>query len=207
VTIAHPIRKFLTFKENVAVTSNPQAIPEAQAGSGHNTQAAPVKRPVVLLAAIGVAVLAALVAIVDGVLMLTGGKELALDITAKAIAEVSGQSVDAVKASGDSLLDIGAAEITDSLNSRGGMALAFGALLLVFGLLMFGASMWSRVLVTLFGLLTAAIGLRIVTDDVTSTIDGLGGAALVLALIAVVLTWLPGTGRYNKARKQAQAAL
>jgi len=178
------------------------SIPEAQTGSGHYAQAAPVKRPAVLLAAIGVAVLAALAAIVDGVLMLTGGKELALDITAKAISEVSGQSVDAVKASGDSLLDIGVAEITDSLNSRGGMALAFGALLLVFGLLMFGASVWSRVLVTLFGLLTAAIGLRIVTDDVTSAIDGLGGAAFAFALIAIVLTWLPANSRYKKARKR-----
>ncbi|HKN54111.1 MAG TPA: hypothetical protein VJX66_16535 [Amycolatopsis sp.] len=181
--------------------------PDAVAGYPAAVQnAGPVRRPGTLVAAVVVAVLSALASVVDGVLYLAGGRDLARDLAAKAIASVLGGSADSVKESGNSLLDASVAEVQSTLQARAGVALAFGALLLFIGLAMLGGAVWSRVLGTLAALLNAGIALRIATDveGGTSAICGVAWLAAVTALVVIVLMWLPANNRYAKARKAAR---
>ncbi|RBM10535.1 hypothetical protein DI005_35635 [Prauserella sp. PE36] len=163
-----------------------------------SVQAAPaVSRPGTLLAAIVVAVAGGLATVVNGILMATGGDDLAIDILASAL----GEPAESIRAAG---ADFVVAEVADTLSGRGTMALAFGGGLLVFGLLLARAALWARILVTIFALLTVLIAGRVVTDDGTGTLIALGVAGLLCALVTIVLAWLPANGRYAKALKNAR---
>ncbi|MFE0024641.1 hypothetical protein [Amycolatopsis sp. NPDC059021] len=160
-------------------------------------------RPGVLFAALGVAVLSALAAIVDGVMIMSGGRELAADLAAKVVASVTGESADAVKAGGGMLFDAAVEQAQSSLQVRGVMTIVFGVLLLICAALMQGAAAWARVLVTLTALLNALIALRVATDDEggTGAMQGVAWLAVATAIVAIVLAWLPANHRYAKARK------
>jgi hypothetical protein len=162
-----------------------------------------VSRPGTLFALIGVAVVSALASIVDGVMFLTGGRELALDVAAKAIGSVTGESADVIKADGGVLLGAAVDEVQNTLQTRGAVTIVFGVLLLVTGLLSLGSAVWARVLVTLAALLNAGVALRLATDidGGTAAIRGVSWIAAVAGLAVVVLAWLPANNRYAKARK------
>ena len=165
--------------------------------------AAPVSRPGTLVAAICVAVVSGLAAVVDGVMFLAGGRDLALELAAKAIASVTGSSSDSVKLDGGVLLSASVDQVQRTVQARALVAIVFGVLLLVVGVLMLGGSVWSRLLVTLAALLNAGVAARIATDFAGSTaaIRGVGWLAAVTGLLVVVLAWLPATNRYAEARK------
>lgn len=165
--------------------------------------AAPVSRPGTLLAAVGVAVVSALAAVVEGVLFFAGGRDLATDVAANAIAMITGGTAESVKADGGSLLAASADEVQNTLQARGIVAVVFGVLLLIVALLVLGGSTWSRVLVTIAGLLNAGVALRIATDieGGTGAIRGSAWLAVATGILVVVLAWLPANNRYAKARK------
>jgi hypothetical protein len=148
----------------------------------------------VLTAAIGVIVVTALAAIVNGVMIATGGTELIKDILVDA--GLSDAELEmAAQLGGYSTLD----EFVDTFAMRGYLALGGGVALLVFGLLMRKAATWTRVLVTISAALTIVFSLIIVGDETTPTMAGLAMLAMLGGIVAIVLTWLPANGRYAKA--------
>jgi hypothetical protein len=176
--------------------------PTVPTQSGQSTVSAPSK-PGTLKAAMFVAIAAGLAAIVDGVLILAGGIELAKEVSISALAQESGISIEeATQTAGGAILDVVAKEVQSTLASRAYMALVFGGLLLVFGLLMNKGALWARILVTITGVLTVLFAGRIATDVGTTVMLALGWVAALAALVAIVLAWLPANGRYAKAIKQ-----
>jgi hypothetical protein len=154
-----------------------------------------------LTATISIVVLTALAAIVNGVMIATGGKELL-----KSALENAG-----LGGLTDSDLDL-AAQLAgyDSLDGylstfamRGYLAIAGGAALLLFGLFMSKAATWARVLVTISAALTMIFSFIIVGSDSTTTMAGLGMLAILGAILSIIFTWLPANGRYGKAVRAA----
>ncbi|SDX75196.1 hypothetical protein SAMN05421504_103708 [Amycolatopsis xylanica] len=188
------------------MTSYPDAQPAYGQQAAYGAQpgqapAAPVSRPGTVLAAVIAAIVAGLAAVIDGAIILAGGRDLALDLAAQAVADVTGESADVVKQSAGSLLEIAVEEATKTLQARAIMVIAVGALLLLFGALMRKAALWARILVTLFALVNALVALRVATDVGSGAMIGLAWAAIVVSAVTLVLTWLPANHRYAKAAK------
>jgi hypothetical protein len=179
------------------------AYPPAAPGLPQTAPVAAPSRPGLLLGLVGVAVVSALAAIIDGIMFFAGGRDMALEAAAQTIASITGGSVESVKADGGALLEAAITEVQSTLAARGGVAIFFGAVLLVWGLLALRGAVWIRVLLTLAALTLAGVELRVVTDIEGSTgaIRGVGWVAVVTALVVVVLSWLPAINRYAKARK------
>ncbi|MGW5720544.1 hypothetical protein ACWEVP_30535 [Amycolatopsis sp. NPDC003865] len=177
--------------------------PDAATGLPQPAPVAAPSRPGALLALVGVAVLSALAAIVDGVLYFAGGRDLALDVAAETIASITGASAESVKADGGALLQAALDEVQSTLQVRGAVAIFFGVLLLVWALLALRAAVWVRVLLTLTALANAGLALRLATDveGGTAAIRAVAWLVLATGLVAVVLSWLPAINRYAKARK------
>ncbi|MBP2321059.1 putative membrane protein [Kibdelosporangium banguiense] len=177
--------------------------PTTPAYSGQTAGAAPAK-PATLKAALGVTILAALAAIVNGIMILTGGPELAREIAANAVSILTGESIDTILAEGGSILDVAAEAATSTLQTRAYLLIVPGALVLLFGLLMTKAATWARVMVTIsaaFLLLFAGI-ISLDTVGSTGTMLAIGWVATLGAIASIVLTWLSPNGRYAKALKQ-----
>jgi hypothetical protein len=164
------------------------AVPTAQAATG---------RPRVLVAAIGFAVVTALAAIVNGVLIATGGKELVKDLLVQAgLPEVSDSDLELFSnLAGYTSTD----DFVSTFTTRGYLAAGAGAVLLVLGLLMAKAATATRVLVTVAAALTMVFSLVILADETTTTMAGLALLAILGAVLTIVFTWLPGVRRYAKA--------
>ena len=177
--------------------------PDAATGLPQPAPVAAPSRPGALLALVGVAVLSALAAIVDGVLYFTGGRDMALDVAAETIASITGASADSIKADGGALLQAASDEVLSTLQVRGGLAVFFGVVLLVWALLALRGAVWVRVLLTLVALANAGLALRLATDveGGTAAIRGVAWLVLATGLVAVVLSWLPPINRYAKVRK------
>jgi hypothetical protein len=160
-----------------------------------------VARPATLLVALGAAVVAALAAIVNGAMVVLNSAGVAVT----AIAEETGQTAEQVEAQlgGTEAVKTLIAESSelDPLFTRAYAVLISGVLLLVFGLLMRKAATWTRVMVTIAALATAGFSLLIasIPEDGTNLMVMLGWAGLVVALIAIVATWLPANSRYARA--------
>lgn len=155
-----------------------------------------------LVAAVGVVVVTALSAIVNGILIATGGKELVRDLLIQAGLPESVTEADLdsfAQLAGEGSLD----EIVSTFTTRGYMAGAAGAALLIFGLLMMKAAVWSRVLVTVSAAFTIIFSLVILGDETTTTMAGLAMLAILGSIVSIIFTWLPAIGRYGKAIKAA----
>ena len=159
-----------------------------------------VARPATLLVAIGAAVVAALAAIVNGAMVVFN----AAGVVVTAVAEESGQTAEQVEAQLGGIDTIKAmiAE-TDELGplfTRAYAVLISGVLLLLFGLLMRKAATWTRVMVTISALAAGGFSLLIasIPEDGTNLMVMLGWVGLVVAVVAIVATWLPANGRYAK---------
>jgi hypothetical protein len=151
-----------------------------------------------LVAAVGVVVVTALSAIVNGILIATGGKELVRDLLVQAglPEDVSEADLEAfAQLAGVWSLDV----VVSTFSKRGYLAVGAGAALLVFGLLMLKAATWSRVLVTVSAAFAVVFSLVILGDETTTTMAGLAMLAILGAIVSIVLTWLPPIGRYGKA--------
>lgn len=156
-----------------------------------------------LVAAVGVVVVSALSAILNGALIASGGKELVRDLLIQAGLPESVTEADLdsfAQLAGEGSFD----EIVSTITTRGYLALFAGAALLVFGLLMLkGAATWARVLVTISAAFTMIFSLVILGDETTTTMAGLAMLAILGALVSIILTWLPAVGRYGKALRTA----
>lgn len=163
------------------------------------TAPATTKRPGVLTAAIGLAAIAAIAAVVNGIVIATGGTELIKDLLVEAglPAGMSDAELEmAAQLAGHPTLD----DFVNTFAMRGYLSLGAGVALLLFGLLMHKAARWARVLVTISAAATLVFSLVILGDETTTTMAGLAMAAMVGAVLAIVFTWLPANGRYAKAR-------
>lgn len=164
------------------------ATPTAPAATG---------RPGVLVTAVSIAVVAALAAIVNGVLIATGGKELVKDLLVQAgLPEVSDSDLELFSnLAGYTSTD----DFVSTFTTRGYLVAGAGAALLVFGLLMLKAGTAARILVTVSAAFTMIFSLVVLADETTTTMAGLAMLAILGAVLAIVCTWLPGIGRYAKA--------
>ncbi len=156
-------------------------------------------RPGVLVAAVGVAVVTALAAIVNGVLIATGGKELVKDLLVQAgLPEVSDSDLELFSnLAGYTSTD----DFVSTFTTRGYLAAGAGAVLLVFGLLMLKAGKAARILVTISAAFTMIFSLVILGDETTTAMAGLAMLAILGGILAIVFTWLPAIGRYAKAAR------
>ncbi|CAM3947081.1 hypothetical protein KIPE111705_32950 [Kibdelosporangium persicum] len=181
--------------------------PTTATHGGQAVDAAP-KKPGTLVVAWAIAILTGLAAVACGLVILTGGVDLAKEVAAKALAEETGMTVDQVKAEGgELLLAAGAEEIKDQLAGRAYILMVPGVLALLFALMMGKAATWSRVLVTIFATLTLPGACLIAFRDYEATTLMLATAwiAVLAALITIVLTWLGPNNRYARAVKQQRA--
>jgi hypothetical protein len=163
---------------------------------------APAKKPGTLTAAIVLAVVSGIAAIANGAMMLAGGAQLAKDLVVKGVADLAGVSVDEAKALGGSFLDSQLKEIENTIHTRAYLLIVAGVVLALFGLLMYKAATWARVLVTIGAVLTLGSSTLVAADIATSLMAGLGWAAVLGSIVTIVVTWLSPNGRYAKALKQ-----
>lgn len=175
-------------------------VPEALPG----TTPASTTRPTTLTAAIAVAVLTALAAIANAVIILTGGLDLVKEVGNEIVAAELGISEAEVQ---EALDFVGPAaeqfyvDAQSTFQTRAFLILICGAALLLFGLLMRKAATAMRALVTVAAALTIVFAAIIATDAGTGAMIGLGWAAVAGSLVTIMLTWLPANGRYAKAAK------
>ena len=158
---------------------------------------AAVRRPGILTAAISIVVLTALAAIVNGVIIATGGKELIKQALENAgLGGLSDADLDmAARLAGYDSLD----GVVSTFTTRGYLVAGTGVLLLVFGVLMRKAATFARVLVTVSAALVMVFGLIVLGDETTTTMAGLAMLAILGSILSIIFTWLPANGRYAKA--------
>lgn len=164
---------------------------------GQRTGTAPA-RPGTLTAALLITVLVGLAEIVNGIVILTGGMDLATKLAAKSMDILN---VDLGANLNNQLLQDSAQVIQSGLQARAYILIVFGAAMLLFGLLARNAATWARVLVTISAVVTMGISGFIVIDVNTTIMMILGAVAALGSIVAIVVTWLGPNGRYAKARK------
>ena len=165
-----------------------------------STTASP-SRPGSLSAAIGLAVVTAMAAIVNGVIILAGGLDLVKEIGNELLAAELGvgeAELAEVIDFDNPMVNAVFAEAASTYETRAYLVLGAGVLLALFGVLMRKAGMAFRVLVTVIAAFTVLFAAVIGLDAGTTVMIGLAWAAVVGALATIVATWLPANGRYAK---------
>lgn len=162
---------------------------------------APYARPGTLLAAIGAAAVAGLAATINGVLILAAGPDIMIDIAAK-VAGVSRAELESTLggSAGMDALRSAAEDDYGILKNRAYAVLVCGVLLLVAALLMQKAALWARILVTVVAVAAAGFSLLIASkpDEGTVMMILLGWLGVILAIVTLVMAWLPANARYAK---------
>nr|WP_042190524.1 hypothetical protein [Kibdelosporangium sp. MJ126-NF4]CEL19408.1 hypothetical protein [Kibdelosporangium sp. MJ126-NF4]CTQ94793.1 hypothetical protein [Kibdelosporangium sp. MJ126-NF4] len=165
-------------------------------------------RPGTLVAALGAAALAGLLAVINGVYVLaTGGAKVAAEMVGSLVAseEIPGVDPELAKSVAAQASTAAGAVAGDLLENRAYLFLGAGVLLLLFGLLMVKANTGIRIVTTIFAVITVAVA-GFFTLDYGSLAPSMmaitGWGAAILAIAAIVLTWLPANGSYAKALKQ-----
>ncbi|TCO58245.1 hypothetical protein [Actinocrispum wychmicini] len=164
---------------------------------GNRTGAAPV-RPGTLKAAVLIAVVVGLAEVVNAVVMLTGGMDLAAKLAAKGLDILN---LDLGADLNNQVIKEAATQMQSTLQGRAFILLVFGVGMLLFGLLMTKAATWARVLVTIFAALTLGMSGFVLLDVNTTLMMVLGAVATLGAIVSIVTTWLGPNGRYAKALK------
>ena len=159
-------------------------------------------RPGTLVAAIGAAAVAGLAAIGNGVMVLATGPDIMIDIAAKAAGSSRAELESSLGGGIDALKEAAASDY-DLLKNRAYLVLGCGVLLFLTALLMRKAALWTRILVTIFALATAGSSLLIAsrTDEGTTMMIVLGWVGVILAVVAIVTSWLPANARYAKSAR------
>jgi hypothetical protein len=161
-------------------------------------QRAAVRRPGTLTTALVIAMLTAVTSLVNGIMIATGGRDLIKNILidsgvpADALTDANLES--AAKIAGYATLE----DFESTFAMRGYLALAAGALLVVFALLARKAATRARALLTLAALLAMVFAGVIVSDETTTTMAMLSMLTILGALLSIIFTWLPANGRYAK---------
>jgi hypothetical protein len=179
-------------KEKAAVTTHPDAV----TGRAYRALATPVPlRTGTLLAAIGFAVVTAIVPVVDGVHIVPTGHDLAG--TAQALASFAGDAIEAVKAAGAGIQTL-ASGAESRLNLPLVVLITLGAQVLLTAALAVTSAQSARVVLTVAGLINMFA---------VSRIEAAGGPAtpaawdaVVNGLLVIVLAWLPVFSRKGEPR-------
>ena len=161
------------------------------------TETVTTRRPATLTAAVAVTVVTAIAAVVNGIMIATGGLDLIKDVFADAgLPGLTDEDIEGLALlAGHASLD----DFVSTFQTRGYLALVTGAALLVFGLVMVKAATWARIMVTIAAALSIVFALVILADETTSTMALLAVVTMIASVVAIVLTWLPANGRYAKA--------
>jgi hypothetical protein len=190
--------------------SYPQTTPSTHnrspepATSGRQPSAQRVKRPGSVLALLVTTVGSALFALVGAVIVFTGGSGLAdsnvKDVIAKhpdVVGLPPGMGPEDVKSLAGPLWQGLVDDRAGTLSARAGFAVFVAACMLLFAFFARKkAATWSRVMITVSGLVGLIPYFLIVTDYEPASVTAVTWAALVCGVVAVVLCWLPGVRRY-----------
>ena len=156
----------------------------------------PAKKPAMLTAAVAVSTLTALLVIISQVLSLATGRDVLknslTDALGASTAELAGQ--------------LFKAELDDAystLQTRAILGIIAAVLVLLFTFLARRGSVGPRITLALVLLLTAGLTLVSVRDVFPSAGKAMGGVAMLLAVVAIVLLFLPPVNQYAQARKSA----
>ncbi|WP_214105714.1 hypothetical protein [Acrocarpospora catenulata] len=175
-----------------------QQYPGTQPPAGYPAPpAGPVKTPVALLIAMAATALVTLSTLLSAVITLVQGEELVREYARELAGITEGSEL-------AGLLDAALAEANSILQSHAYIWIFFGvvfAALLALGLRT-GAT-WARIVFTVLAPIAALLGLRDMADGIADILVLFGLLIAVDSLIALVAFWLPGVGRYAKARKAA----
>jgi hypothetical protein len=153
------------------------------------------------------AVLAAFSGAIGSVLVFVGGKDLAdenvrnaVDSDPTAVGLPSDTSAADLKRLSGTMWDDVVVEWQGTMSTRAVVALVFAVALLLFALFARKGAVWARVMVTILALLSVGFphGL-ILSDAPPASLEMTSRAAALLALLALVMCWLPPVGRYKKA--------
>jgi hypothetical protein len=150
-----------------------------------------------LTAAISIVVVTALAAIVNGVIIITGGKELIKELLEGAgLSGVSDADLDlASQLLGYDSTD----DLVSAYTMRGYLVAGAGVALLLFGLCMMKAATWARVLVTISAAGVMVFSGVVLGDETTPVMAGLAMGAILTGILSIIFVWLPPVGRYKKA--------
>lgn len=166
--------------------------------SARPASANPVRRPGTLTTTMVFAILTAVAAIGNGIVILTGGKQLILDAVAGDAGLPAGIFTEEDYAS---FSDSAAGTLDDAASTfatRAYILLAMGVLLLVCGVLMNKAATWARVVVTIAAPLAMVFSVVVVADTSTPIMAGLALGTILFGLITLIMVWLPPNNRYAK---------
>ncbi|MEV6233317.1 hypothetical protein AB0L88_36165 [Saccharopolyspora shandongensis] len=178
-----------------------------------------LKKPATLLALVVISGISALSGLIGAIYLFAGGSDLAdsyaTDVAINNPSLVGLDTVMETMGTDNPQEAIDLAKSVDEWDTMVSLAHAglifkaflliiFAAPLLLFTLFAIKGSTWSRVLVTIFAILSLIGGLAAAFDDGgPGLVNTMGYIGLATAVIAVVLCWLPANNRYAKARKLA----
>lgn len=148
-------------------------------------------------AAIGVAVVTALAAIVNGVIIISGGKELIKELLENAgLTGVSDSDLELAS----QLLGYDSVDgLVSAYTTRGYLVAGAGVALLLFGLCAMKAATWARIMVTISSVAVMLFSVVVLADETTSIMAGLSLLAILTGILSIIFVWLPAVGRYKKA--------
>ncbi|MFJ9850794.1 hypothetical protein [Streptomyces sp. NPDC101150] len=185
--------------------SHSQAAPP-QAGTPSTDRAG--KRPGTLTALLAITVLSAVSAFVGAILVFAAGKDGAeqniMDASKDHPDILGGDTIAAIKSLGPRIWDEAVSERYSTLSMRAGMAAFFGLCLLAFGLSARNGATWARVLITISSVLALFPHILIAGDYEPDPVFLTSLVAMLSAVVAIVVSWLPPNGRYAKALQQAK---
>ena len=162
------------------------------------SEPAQASKPTILLGAIVLSVLSAAFGLVGAFVVLGQGNDYVTKLN-------DPELQDALRlVQGSPLYDAVVEEAYDTLKSRAIIGAVLAALVLLFTLFARRAATWARIVLTVVTLAYLALLVRNVTDVASSAVQGLQIAALVCAVVAPIMLWLPATNAYNKQRKSAR---
>lgn len=147
--------------------------------------------------AISVVVVTALAAIINGVIIITGGKELIKELLEGAgLTGVSDSDLELAS----QLLGYDSVDgLVSAYAMRGYLVAGAGVALLLFGLCMMKAATWARVMVTISSVAVMLFSVLVLADETTSLMAGLSLLAVLTGILSIIFVWLPAVGRYKKA--------
>jgi hypothetical protein len=147
--------------------------------------------------AVTVVVVTALAAIINGVIIITGGKELIKELLEGAgLTGVSDSDLElASRLLGYDSVD----GLVSAYAMRGYVVAGAGVALLLFGLCMMKAATWARIMVTISSVAVMLFSVLVLADETTSLMAGLALLAILTGILSIIFVWLPAVGRYKKA--------
>jgi hypothetical protein len=150
------------------------------------------QRPGLLLAAALGGVLVAAMTVIAQVLALTGGKA--------AIEDTARSELGAGAGTFAALLQAAVDEAYQTLQARAGVGFIVAAMVLLLALLVIRGQLWARISLAVFLVFDALLMTLSVSDVFPRAGKVIGTLSILLAILVLVLLFMPPIGRYNRAR-------